>query len=105
LEIRRISFHLSRLALEIGKASLLRLSRLLPAEDLVDFAVAQPTADLDKFGDNGRPIQGVFTGPSPVRDKVLQAGDTCEGVRVTSVFTCADWTQPAQPAAALVVQK
>lgn len=48
------------------------------------------TADLDKFGDNGRPIQGVFTGPNPVRDKVLQAGDTYEGVRVTSVFTCAE---------------
>jgi hypothetical protein len=25
-----------------------------------------------------------------VRDKVLQAGDTYEGVRVTSVFTCAE---------------
>jgi hypothetical protein len=32
--------------------------------------------------------QGVFTGSDPVADKVLQAGDTIEGVPVTSVFTC-----------------
>lgn len=46
------------------------------------------TADLDEFGPNGLPIQGVFTGPDPRADKVLQAGDKYEGVRVTSVFSC-----------------
>jgi hypothetical protein len=35
-------------------------------------------------------FQGVFTGSDPRRDKVLQAGDTYEGVPVTSVFTCAE---------------
>jgi hypothetical protein len=34
--------------------------------------------------------QGVFTGPDPVADKVLQAGDRIGGVRVTSVFTCSE---------------
>jgi hypothetical protein len=48
------------------------------------------TADLDRFGPNGLPIQGVFTGPHPVRDKVLQAGDRYEGVTISSVFTCAE---------------
>jgi len=47
-------------------------------------------ADLDEFGPNGLPIQGVFTGPHPVRDKVLQAGDRYEGVTISSVFTCAE---------------
>jgi hypothetical protein len=32
--------------------------------------------------------QGVFTGPDPVADKVLQVGDLYEGVPVTSVVTC-----------------
>jgi hypothetical protein len=35
-------------------------------------------------------LQGVFTGGNPVRDKVLQAGDRYEGVRLTSVRTCAE---------------
>jgi hypothetical protein len=48
------------------------------------------TADLDEFGQNGLPIQGVFTGPDPKRDKVLQAGDRYDGARVTSVNTCAE---------------
>jgi hypothetical protein len=48
------------------------------------------TADLDEFAPNGLPIQGVFTGPNPVADKVLQAGDRYEGVTVTSVFTCSE---------------
>lgn len=34
-------------------------------------------------------VQGVFTGPNPRTDTVLQAGDRYEGVRVTSVVTCA----------------
>jgi hypothetical protein len=34
--------------------------------------------------------QGVFTGPDPVADKVLQGGDMIEGVPVTSVFTCSE---------------
>jgi hypothetical protein len=48
------------------------------------------TADLDEFGPNGLPIQGVFTGANPVTDKVLQVGDTYDGVPVTSVFTCSE---------------
>jgi hypothetical protein len=48
------------------------------------------TADLDEIGPNGLPVQGVFTGAHPVRDKVLQAGDTYEGVPVSSVFTCSE---------------
>jgi hypothetical protein len=32
--------------------------------------------------------QGVFTGPDPTADKVLQVGDLYEGVPVTSVVTC-----------------
>lgn len=34
--------------------------------------------------------QGVFTGPDPVRDKVLEVGDTIEGVPVTSVVSCSE---------------
>jgi len=48
------------------------------------------TADLDQFGPNGFPLQGVFTGPDPVKDKVLQSGDIYEGVPVSSVFTCSE---------------
>ncbi len=48
------------------------------------------TADLDEFGPNGLPLQGVFTGPDPERDKVLQAGDIYTGVPVSSVFTCSE---------------
>lgn len=47
-------------------------------------------ADLDEFGPNGFPIQGVFTGSDPVKDKVLKAGDAYEGVVVSSVFTCSE---------------
>jgi hypothetical protein len=48
------------------------------------------TADLDEFGPNGLPIQGVFTGPNPAADKVLKAGDRYQGVPVSSVFTCSE---------------
>lgn len=48
------------------------------------------TADLDEFGRDGRQIQGVFTGPNPKTDKVLQAGDRYEGVRITSIVTCSE---------------
>ena len=48
------------------------------------------TADLDEFGPNGFPLQGVFTGPDPVRDKVLQSGDIYEGLPVSSAFTCSE---------------
>jgi hypothetical protein len=48
------------------------------------------TADLDQFTPEGRPIQGVFTGANPARDKVLQTGDLYDGVTVASVFTCAE---------------
>jgi hypothetical protein len=34
--------------------------------------------------------QGVFTGPDPVADKVLQVGDMIAGVPVTSVVTCSE---------------
>jgi hypothetical protein len=48
------------------------------------------TADLDEFGPNGFPLQGVFTGPDPVRDKVLQSGDVYQGMPVSGVFTCSE---------------
>ncbi len=48
------------------------------------------TADLDEFGPNGFPLQGVFTGSHPVKDRVLQSGDIYEGVPVSSVFTCSE---------------
>jgi len=48
------------------------------------------TADLDEFGPNGFPLQGVFTGPDPVKDKVLQSGDNYAGMPVSSVFTCSE---------------
>ena len=48
------------------------------------------TADLDEFDPGGFPVQGVFTGRNPVADKVLKTGDMYEGVRVSSVFTCAE---------------
>jgi hypothetical protein len=35
-------------------------------------------------------LQGVFTGGDPVRDKVLQAGDTYEGMTLSSVRTCVE---------------
>ena len=57
---------------------------------LNDLGAVVFTAELDDFGPDGRPIQGVFTGPDPKRDKVLQAGDRYEGVRVTSVVTCSE---------------
>ena len=34
--------------------------------------------------------QGVFTGPDPVADKVLQAGNLIEGVPVTSIVSCSE---------------
>jgi hypothetical protein len=45
------------------------------------------TADLDRLL-NGRNIQGVFNGPNPNRDVVLQAGDIYEGVPITSIVSC-----------------
>jgi hypothetical protein len=48
------------------------------------------TADVQPDPDVFITIQGVFTGPDPVADKVLQAGDLYEGVPVTSVRTCAE---------------
>jgi hypothetical protein len=57
---------------------------------LNDFGAVVFTADLDEVGPDGRLIQGVFTGPNPKTDKVLQAGDPYEGVHVSSVFTCSE---------------
>lgn len=57
---------------------------------LNDLGAVVFTADLDEFGPTGLPLQGVFTGPHHVRDKVLQSGDVHEGVPVTSVFTCSE---------------
>jgi hypothetical protein len=48
------------------------------------------TADVQPDPDVFITFQGVFTGPDPVADKVLQAGDLYEGVTVTSVVTCAE---------------
>lgn len=57
---------------------------------LNDLGAVVFTADLDEFGNDGRQIQGVFTGPDPKADKVLQAGDRYEEVRVSSVVTCSE---------------
>ena len=64
--------------------------RLYDALSLNDLGKVVFTADLDQFGPNGLPVQGVFTGPNPVADKVLKAGDRYEGVRISSVFTCSE---------------
>ena len=48
------------------------------------------TADVQPDPNVFITIQGVFTGPDPVADKVLQAGDLYEGVPVTSVVTCSE---------------
>jgi hypothetical protein len=48
------------------------------------------TADVQPDPEVFVTFQGVFTGPDPVADKVLQAGDVYEGVTVTSVVTCAE---------------
>jgi hypothetical protein len=48
------------------------------------------TADVQPDPDVFTTIQGVFTGPNPVTDKVLQVGDLYEGVPVTSVVTCSE---------------
>ena len=48
------------------------------------------TADVQPDPEVFVTFQGVFTGPDPVADKVLQAGDLYQGVPVTSVVTCAE---------------
>ena len=48
------------------------------------------TADVQPDPEVFITFQGVFTGPDPVADKVLQAGDLYQGVPVTSVVTCAE---------------
>ena len=45
------------------------------------------TADVQPDPEIFTTVQGVFTGPDPVGDKVLQAGDLYEGVPVTSVVS------------------
>jgi hypothetical protein len=57
---------------------------------LNDFGNVAFTADVQPDPDVFSTIQGVFTGPDPVADKVLQVGDIYEGVTVTSVVTCAE---------------
>jgi len=48
------------------------------------------TADVQPDPEIFTTIQGVFTGPDPVADKVLQQGDFYEGVPVSSVLTCSE---------------
>jgi hypothetical protein len=48
------------------------------------------TADVQPDPEVFVTSQGVFTGPDPVADKVLQVGDIYDGVPVTSVRTCAE---------------
>jgi hypothetical protein len=57
---------------------------------LNDFGKVVFTADVQPDPDIFTTIQGVFTGPDPVTDKVLQQGDFYEGVPVTSVLTCSE---------------
>lgn len=48
------------------------------------------TADVQPDPDVFITFQGVFTGPDPATDKVLQTGDRYKGALVTSVVTCAE---------------
>jgi hypothetical protein len=48
------------------------------------------TADVQRDPNVFVTVQGVFDGPDPAANKVLQAGDRVRGVRVTSVRTCAE---------------
>ena len=48
------------------------------------------TADVQPNPEEFTTFQGVFTGPDPVADKVLQAGDFYAGVPVTGVITCSE---------------
>jgi hypothetical protein len=48
------------------------------------------TAELQPDPNIFTTLQGVFTGPNPIADKVLQAGDRYKGVLVTSVVSCAE---------------
>jgi hypothetical protein len=57
---------------------------------LNDIGAVVFTADVQPDPDVFITFQGVFTGPDPVADKVLQAGDVYEGVTVSSVVTCAE---------------
>ena len=57
---------------------------------LNDFGKVVFTADVQPDPDVFTFIQGVFTGPDPVADKILQQGDFHEGVLVTSVVTCSE---------------
>jgi hypothetical protein len=57
---------------------------------LNDFGRVAFTADLRVDPAVFVTTQGVFTGPDPVADKVLQAGDLIEGVPVTSIVSCSE---------------
>lgn len=57
---------------------------------LNDFGKVAFTAEVQPDPDVFVTFQGVFTGPDPVDDKVLQAGDLIEGVPVSSVVSCAE---------------
>ena len=57
---------------------------------LNDFGRVAFTADLRVDPAVFVTRQGVFTGPDPVADKVLQVGDLIEGVPVTSVVSCSE---------------
>lgn len=48
------------------------------------------TADVQSDPSVFVTVQGVFTGPDPVADKVIQVGDRLSGIPVTSVRTCAE---------------
>ncbi len=48
------------------------------------------TADVQPDPDVFTTVQGVFTGPDPVADKVLQVGDIYDGVPITSIVTCSE---------------
>jgi hypothetical protein len=57
---------------------------------LNDLGAVAFTADVQPDPEIFTTVQGVFTGPDPVGDKVLQAGDLYDGVPVTSVVSCSE---------------
>ena len=57
---------------------------------LNDLGAVVFTADVQPDPEVFTTVQGVFTGPDPVGDKVLRGGDIYEGVPVTSVVSCSE---------------
>ena len=57
---------------------------------LNDLGAVVFTADVQPDPEVFTTVQGVFTGPDPIGDKVLRGGDLYESVPVTSVVSCSE---------------